>query len=588
MNKFIRFLLIFIYTFAIFLGLPYEQKNMDAAYAQTNSSELCLNADEIRNYLRSNIVRVLNELLKQNDIDFNEDKSQVEEILARLIKDEPISTDDFNKTLTPLYQILNKQINNSDNKSLKQKLIDLRKNISRATSQGDRVQRSFPCLSSNIPHTEEIRTNLNSDNFNDRDFGYLSWQTFIALNWPADVNGKPNNGTSNNNLVSPRVWEFYKNPANVFVEPGVEVSGNFIDLPTISNACKVSLKASGKLDEIQKGIESRQIKIFSTSIQESNDTNHAEFLQSDSFPLIDQNKNYVLYETKINEDEFNYILNNKLYNKDEQSKIPEIKFPAGSKNAVGAIEIKVAWRILPEDTSDEIKKRYYTRKALIYMPWQLTENPEDKKDICGLETVGLVGFHIMHKTEGQPEWIWATFEQVDNTPDPQKLEQDNVQGTFAFWSSECAAVSECKLNANKRPESKSNSKHFLWSLTPPYANKYQPTQVVRENLISPNAWTIVNNEEWHQLFKKALKKQICTGKDEDCNSVWQYYQLIDTQWQRRDLPHEPLILANTTMETYLQESSSCVTCHRGSPSAIDFSFLPRLAKQGGGQPVDSP
>ena len=29
-------------------------------------------------------------------------------------------------------------------------------------------------------------------------------------------------------------------------------------------------------------------------------------------------------------------------------------------------------------------------------------------------TVGLVGFHIAQKTETSPQWIWSTFEHVDN------------------------------------------------------------------------------------------------------------------------------------------------------------------------------
>ena len=34
--------------------------------------------------------------------------------------------------------------------------------------------------------------------------------------------------------------------------------------------------------------------------------------------------------------------------------------------------------------------------------------------------MGLVGLHIAHKTQHAPQWIWSTFEQVDNYkgPDP--------------------------------------------------------------------------------------------------------------------------------------------------------------------------
>ena len=33
-------------------------------------------------------------------------------------------------------------------------------------------------------------------------------------------------------------------------------------------------------------------------------------------------------------------------------------------------------------------------------------------------TVGLVGLHIVQRTPSRPQWIWSTFEQVDNVPPP--------------------------------------------------------------------------------------------------------------------------------------------------------------------------
>ena len=41
------------------------------------------------------------------------------------------------------------------------------------------------------------------------------------------------------------------------------------------------------------------------------------------------------------------------------------------------------------------------------------------------------------------------------------------------------------------------------------------------------------------------------------NSIWQNYNLRGTQWEFTD----PVLLANTQIETYVQSSSSCITCH---------------------------
>lgn len=582
MSKSTQIFLVVIYTLAIFLWFLFPAEGIvNAAYAQTNISELCLSVDEIRGYLRDDITHELDNLIKNNDIAFYKDKPLLESTLNHL-KDKIDSNDSLNKNFVVLENHLKRLKQNpgnsvtTTNTTQLTQLIDVLMNkVDRWRSQEDR-EKSLPCLSSDIPHAEELRAS--SSFFSNKDFDYLSWQTFIALNWSADENGKSNEGISiGNNLEAPRVWEFYKDPANVFVEPDVEVSSKFIDLPTIPDACKTSLKELGKLDEIERGVKLRQIKVFSTSIQDDGVAKAAEFLQAQpSAPLIDQNKNYVLYETRLNEDEFKYILNNKLYDADEQSKIP-INFPASNKNAVGAIEIKASWRILPNDTSDEIKKRYYTKKALIYIP---KYNAEEKKNICGLETVGLVGFHIMHKTEKQPQRVWATFEQVDNAPDQEQVKQGNLQGPFSFWSLECSVEGQCIEN---KPLSK-NSSDFLWLSNQPYANKYIPTQVVREDSILPNSSRIVNNDEWHQLLNKALKNQNCTNGS--CNSVWQYYQLIGTQWSSGS-NLTPENLANTTMETYIQKSS-CFNCHSGAqtagnfPKSADLSFLLRLAKSGGG------
>jgi hypothetical protein len=31
------------------------------------------------------------------------------------------------------------------------------------------------------------------------------------------------------------------------------------------------------------------------------------------------------------------------------------------------------------------------------------------------QTLGLIGMHIAMRTRSSPQWIWATFEQIDNT-----------------------------------------------------------------------------------------------------------------------------------------------------------------------------
>src|SRR5208337_4099875 len=72
----------------------------------------------------------------------------------------------------------------------------------------------------------------------------------------------------------------------------------------------------------------------------------------------------------------------------------------------GAIEIKLAWRELG---GNDDRSRFYTTKVKV----KTSEREPQEKTI----DVGLVGMHIAMKTESSPEWIWATFEHIDNAPD---------------------------------------------------------------------------------------------------------------------------------------------------------------------------
>src|SRR5262245_18703188 len=49
-----------------------------------------------------------------------------------------------------------------------------------------------------------------------RPFDNFSWQSFIALNWPANPDGTPSQGPIGSQPDAQRVWEFYADPLEVF------------------------------------------------------------------------------------------------------------------------------------------------------------------------------------------------------------------------------------------------------------------------------------------------------------------------------------------------------------------------------------
>jgi hypothetical protein len=87
-------------------------------------------------------------------------------------------------------------------------------------------------------------------------------------------------------------------------------------------------------------------------------------------------------------------------------------------------------------------------------------------------TVGLVGLHIIHKYPGAAQFVWATFEQIDNSPD------DNNGGT-ATWPA-------LPPNPNQKPSpgpglmvSSEKTRYRKWPLGDRRPN-WRPTGPIRD------------------------------------------------------------------------------------------------------------
>lgn len=129
-------------------------------------------------------------------------------------------------------------------------------------------------------------------------------------------------------------------------------------------------------------------------------------------PLIDQNGNFVFYEILIDPNEVSYLCETKLYNINGQiafaSSGGKVNMPSGrpQQNGSGSFELKLAWKVMEPGKDDE--SRFFVEDA------RIMDIGPDGKPIERNVKVGLVGMHIGHKSETSAQWIWATFEQVDN------------------------------------------------------------------------------------------------------------------------------------------------------------------------------
>jgi len=276
-------------------------------------------------------------------------------------------------------------------------------------------------------------------------------------------------------------------------------------------------------------------------------------------PLVDQNGQYTRFEILTNDVMFNYIAEKNLYSKSGQEAFAtEADFPFGTDSQVGSIMLKASWKVLGKNDAPE---KFHTTKAYVY------DNPDEHagvKAACKLQTVGLVGFHIGTKLKGNPQWIWSTFEHVDNAPTQGEAINKKHYNYYKPDCTDCAAVN----TPPPRP----------WNPGNAYT---QPTQVMR--VIPLDKPT----KELNASYQAALEKLVP-------GSVWVNYELISTQWPTNaDSKTDPTgapapaFLANTTLETYIQgtvrqTSSSCIQCHNNatmtSGKFSDFTYLLQRAQ----------
>jgi hypothetical protein len=392
-----------------------------------------------------------------------------------------------------------------------------------------------------------------------RGFDFYSWVTFIALNSPAD--GRPIDRSAPN---TPTRWEDMENfrqlldvmlPLNT--EPQWPTDRKQLEaekLKLMPPACRVQY-TPGMM--IIKMIEETFNQPFQTGA------------------LVDQRGHYALFDILMNRAMFDYIHDHDLYSKAGQMSQAKsglvVDFPAGVNPAEGqtaggdpgAIMIKVSWKIL--DPSED-RRKFHTVDALVSLPKSSGQQPP-----CIHKTLGLVGFHVVHKTLSRPQWIWTSFEQVDNVPENKDVEEHNLKPAYNFFNPTCRDNCPAVNATPPRP----------WDPDPKLQLKFHgnfKSQIIRETPLT-DATKKMNGQ-----FQNLLK-----------GTVWENYMLISTQWPsgfsctqlRSDnapAPHTdfekqpdmtcapaPTFLANSTLETYSQgevpvASSSCIACHGNATS----------------------
>src|SRR5258705_5191816 len=259
-----------------------------------------------------------------------------------------------------------------------------------------------------------------------RGFDFYSWRTFVALNSPAD--GRPR--IDGSKADTPTRWE---------------------DMDNFKQLLDVMLPARmprPKWPTDRKGMEDEKVRLMpeecralSRQMPDRMIVKMIEESFNEPFktgPLIDQQGHYAIFDILMNRQMFDYISVHHLYTKDGQKSAANsgllVDFPAGqnSDGTLGAFMLKVSWKILGPD---EIKaNNFHMVKALVLMP--PPDDPKARRP-CLPETLGLIGFHAVHKTASRPQWIWTSFEHVKNVPDKDEVAANKFDGPYNFFSINC-------------------------------------------------------------------------------------------------------------------------------------------------------
>jgi len=350
-------------------------------------------------------------------------------------------------------------------------------------------------------------------------FDDYSWRAFVAVVWPAKVGqrGTPDDAKHVGDTSGPLVFETLKQDWELFQQNGAAPSPKWADF------------GKSPCSNVTVGFTDVVLASFSKfgNLGEAGFGNLVHALPA-------QNGTWVRYATAFNDVEFSQIVSDKLY---LRSNLPS----AGLTFSNGSLDIKSAWI---EMTNVPHPERYYTRKAWI-------KNPVSGNCSLTPVTVGLVGIHIVQKTPSRPQWIWSTFEHVDNVPPP---DPGAPVPPFTFNNGNGTPMPATDPNGGFPPKDWGN-----------------PSLYNVQRSIDINSQTRNTNAAYR---KKLL------------GTVWQNYQLVMTQWPL--VPNSPATPAtpqntfpgagatsaftNTTLETWDQKNiaTGCMNCHNLTKKNTDF------------------
>lgn len=296
--------------------------------------------------------------------------------------------------------------------------------------------------------------------------------------------------------------------------------------------------------------------------------------------LVDQKGQVVYYSMLLDHNYWDYVVQFKLYLldilKSEGPNSPTM-FPSG------ALELKLSWRVaarldaagerVEETYIADAAQRFHVIKAQIPGVVAVDGTVVDHQKVSWAN-MALVGMHVTGVVADHPEFIWATFEHVDNAPDCDKV-RTQKPGAGAEWS----------FYRPGTPDTACNQTDPGAPLAPSNVCRLTPTAAaVEAQPCAPDDPSQAQRDNDRNIFalNQGVRAQLRAR-----GSVWANYTLVGAQWttgrkgantgipdNHGKLPAPNLFqkgscaLANTTMETFTQDEN-CFSCHNAGGHIID-------------------
>jgi hypothetical protein len=418
-----------------------------------------------------------------------------------------------------------------------------------------------------FPKTPSVKVDFPKVDADECDFYKWAWQSFLYL-------------TQSEKDGDPLRFILFDTPNELF---------------DVSGGKKLQIAAAPTRDPSKKHILSLSVRNSPGTTQ---NVQAKAFAQAGSQGVVvDRNNRCLYYGQHINSNFVSYVRNTLGLKTADQIKNvgPDKEFPPG------CLELKSAWRALTDeekkpDNLKALRQSFFITEARVPTLIEVTTGSGKViRTDAGkprTERVALVGLHVVGTTPGHPEFVWASFEHVENSPTQLKLlgptDPASVDAAkdYTFYRK---GTPTNKSNLNPVPDENTTPSVPLTMLDATKQTLSPIVDIYRE--FNSGDDFIKPDDDVCTLNGSVRNKLAATPS----LSVWSNYQLIGAVWLKNPamdfaagkkfvvLPTPnvkfagEIRLSNSTMETFTQHKQfNCFGCHDTSKVNENDKELPGL------------